>query len=246
VSLGKRFAWADASIKAQQIGEKLLAHCERICVAGSIRRMQPWVSDIDLVVIPKWESKDSLFGMTEDLGNTDFYAAVRQELWDITAEGTKLIRGKSYIATSSSIGVDLYVATPESWATLLLVRTGSKEHNIWMCSRAFHCGGKLHADGSGLELAGQYDPIRQRTMVNLSQGFASTNPETRRLVQPESEEEIFKLLGLPYAEPKLRECVNARPVWMGRGSSESLKVGRSAGRENSNACDVRDAAAGER
>lgn len=233
MSLGKRFAWADASIKAQQIGEKLLAHCERICVAGSIRRMQPWVSDIDLVVIPKWESKDSLFGMTEDLGNTDFYAAVRQELWDITAEGTKLIRGKSYIATSSSIGVDLYVATPESWATLLLIRTGSKEHNIWMCSRAFHCGGKLHADGSGLELAGQYDPIRQRTM-------------NHRVVQPESEEDIFKLLGLPYAEPKLRECVNARPVWMGRGSPEGPKVGRSAGRENSNAVDVRDAAAGER
>jgi len=32
--------------------------------------------------------------------------------------------------------LDVYIATPDAWATLLLIRTGSKEHNIRMCMRA--------------------------------------------------------------------------------------------------------------
>lgn len=178
------------------------------------------MKDIDLVCIPKMLSTESLLGVTDEIAKTDFYAAVRWQLWSLTAEGTKLIRGQAHISTAASINVDIYIATRESWATVLLVRTGSLEHNIWLASRAKGCGGKLHADGSGIELPGQYDPILQRN-ANM------------RVVRPESEEQFFKALGVAYQEPSQRECVNARPVWMGSSA-------------RSNVDDVRDAAAGER
>lgn len=198
---GARFALETARNKAEELVEKLAPHCDRIAIAGSIRRGKRSVKDIDLVVIPKMASAESLLGETDEVAKTDFYAAVRGQLWSITAEGRKLIRGQSYIPTGAGISVDIYLATPETWATLLLIRTGSAEHNIWLCSRAFQCGGKLHTDGSGLELAGQYDAVLQRT-ANM------------RVLRPGSEEEVFKALGIPFAYPRDRECMNARPVWM--------------------------------
>lgn len=210
---------AIAREKAAELVEKLGPHCERVEVAGSIRRGKYVVKDVDLVCIPKMESKESLLGVTDEISKTDFYRAVCGQLWQITAEGTKLIRGMSYISTAAGISVDIYLATPETFATVLLIRTGSAEHNIWLALRAKGCGGKLHADGSGLEMPGQYDPLAQRS-VNM------------RIVRPESEEHLLKTLGIPYMEPRERECANGSPVWMQRRPS--------------NADDVQDASAGER
>jgi DNA polymerase/3'-5' exonuclease PolX len=202
---------------AQDLMGLLAPYCERIQIAGSIRRGKEMVKDIDLVAIPKMTSKRSLFEPTK-VEETEFHDTLATTL-RVTADGPRLIRGTilssaavstsaplmnaSMIAPSRSIQVDVYLATAESWATLLLIRTGSAEHNIWMCGRARACGGKLHADGSGLEVPGQYDPIAQRTVNN-------------QVIHAKTEEEIFKAMGLPYAEPGKRECVNGRPVWMPR------------------------------
>jgi DNA polymerase (family 10) len=76
--------------------------------------------------------------------------------------------------------VDVYFAKRETWATLLLIRTGSKEHNIKLAQRAKELGMKLRASGDGIEgVSG--DSI----IVN-------------------AEEEIFAILGLPYVLPERR------------------------------------------
>jgi DNA polymerase/3'-5' exonuclease PolX len=193
-----------ARAKALEIMTALGPHTERLEVAGSIRRGKPRVKDIDLVVIPKMKSRTALFGSACEMDGTDFYEAVKDAVLSLTSEGPRLLRGNASIhphAGAATIAVDIYIATPESWATLLLIRTGSAEHNIWMCSRAKACGGRLHADGSGLEVPGQYDAIAQRTVNS-------------RVIRARDEEEIFKAMGIPYAEPGQRECVNGRPVWM--------------------------------
>jgi len=200
-----KFPLEAARAKALAIAKALEAHCERIEIAGSIRRGKTWVKDIDLVAIPKMKAKSALFGSVNEIAKTDFYAAVKGIFAEMTAEGQRLIRGKAW-ATDKLISVDLYIATAEAWATLLLIRTGSAEHNIWMCSRARACGGKLHADGSGLEVPGQYDPVAQRVVNN-------------QVIRAKTEEEVFKAMGIAYAEPKDRECVNGRPVWMARGAT---------------------------
>jgi DNA polymerase/3'-5' exonuclease PolX len=198
--MSQRFPLDEARAKALEIAQVLGPHCERIEVAGSIRRGKPWVKDIDLVVIPKMTSKDALFGSTSELAETDFYAALSRQFVQTNSEGQRMIRGNVWLG-AKLISIDVYIATPESWATLMLIRTGSAEHNIWMCARARACGGRLHADGTGLEVPGQYDPVLQKTVNS-------------RVIRAKNEEEIFKALGIPPASPNERECANGRPLWM--------------------------------
>jgi len=202
--MNEKFPLEAAREKALEIAQALGPHCERIEVAGSIRRGKAWVKDIDLVAIPKMTSKKSLFGTTTELAETDFHEALCGYFASMTAEGQRLLRGNAWMG-NKLISADVYLATAESWATLLLIRTGSAEHNIYMCARARACGGKLHADGSGLEVPGQYDPVAQRTL-------------NARVIRAKSEEEIFKALGIPAPAPRERECANGRPVWM-RGAT---------------------------
>ena len=73
--------------------------------------------------------------------------------------------------------VDLYYASEETWATLLLIRTGSREHNIRLAAAAKAKGWKLKANGDGL-----------------------FNEEGRRIAG-DSERSIFEALGLHYVVP---------------------------------------------
>ena len=78
--------------------------------------------------------------------------------------------------------VDIYFATSSSWGTLLLIRTGSKEHNVFLARRARSLGMELKASGAGLFRNG----VR---------------------IAGDTEESIFEALGLPYKEPEEREVV---------------------------------------
>ena len=79
------------------------------------------------------------------------------------------------------VPVDIYVGTPESWWTLVLIRTGSRVHNLAMAGHAIERHMVLKGDGSGLLSAGGL-PIPVR-----------------------SEEEVFQMLGVPYKHPEERE-----------------------------------------
>jgi len=157
---------AKAKVIAEEVKTKLAPLCERIEIAGSIRREVPYVRDIDLVCIPANQGQ--------------FYYAL-QQLGTIKLGGQKLIR-----VIRPDIELDIYVSTPETWATLLLIRTGSKGHNIRLCSLAKRKGMKLHADGSGLfRLTNSYE-----------------EPEVR--IAGDTEESIFATLGLTYKRPEDR------------------------------------------
>jgi DNA polymerase (family 10) len=82
--------------------------------------------------------------------------------------------GQSYVQ------VDLYRAEPETWGILLLVRTGSKEHNVKLCNLAI---------SKGLRLKYSVGLTDQRGLV----------------VAGRTEEEVFAALGLPFIPPSERE-----------------------------------------
>jgi len=189
----RTFPLAEAEAVARGILEALRPHAERIEIAGSIRRRRPQVHDIDIVAIARRVSGRLLFG-DSTLEESAFCEAAL-DLSDagdgdqkLECVGDKIIR---CIHGDSRISVDIYLAMPESWATLLLIRTGSAEHNIRLCTRARELGGKLHADGSGLELPGEYNAVLQRQETNV--------------FYPQSEEEIFARGGIAYLPPSLRE-----------------------------------------
>jgi DNA polymerase/3'-5' exonuclease PolX len=162
------FEWVEANNVANEIRSKLEHRCQKIMVAGSLRRQCETVHDIDIVLCPlaDWFGGFVSFELRQLLGPN----------WQEIKGGAKLIYG-----TYSGIPVDLYFATPETWWTLVVIRTGSAASNIRLCQRAKSLGMKLHADGSGLE--------------QLEDGV---------MFQPTAEEDLFRELQLDYVKPKDR------------------------------------------
>jgi len=145
---------------ADAVVKRLSPYCQRIEIAGSIRRRKPWVNDVDLVLILKdpW----------------NFHAEL-MKLGQLKMSGKKIMR-----AIVGSVQVDIYVADEATWATLFLIRTGSKENNIRLCSRAKDMGWHLAASGDGL-----------------------FNEKGERIAG-DSEISIYNALGLPYQRPEER------------------------------------------
>jgi len=145
---------------AGEVIKRLSPYCHKIEVAGSMRRKKAWVNDIDFVLIPSdpWNLHHEIMGMGQ----------VRQK-------GEKNMR-----VMAGSVQLDFYFASPETWATLLLIRTGSAENNIRLCSRAKERGWHLAASGDGL-----------------------FNAEGRRIAG-DTDLSIYNALGLPWQRPEER------------------------------------------
>jgi len=164
---GKAMKIEEARLIAERVKEKLSPHCDRIEIAGSIRREKPTVHDIDIVLIEKPGSLLEINEVLASIGSMDMNGSKIKRLW--------------YGDTEPGISIDIYVATPATWATLLLIRTGSKENNIRLCSLARQLGLQLKANGDGL-----------------------FNESGQRLAG-DTEQSIYEVLRIPYQEPNERE-----------------------------------------
>jgi DNA polymerase/3'-5' exonuclease PolX len=113
--------------------------CERIEVAGSLRRLRPVVNDIDLVVIPKTIPVPDLIGGLASTRNL-CWEALMTYARDHASRVTILTGGQTpgdlVSMVSPKCQLDVFFAVPETWITRLICRTGSKEHNIYMADRA--------------------------------------------------------------------------------------------------------------
>ncbi len=179
----------EAKLLADKVVAALTPLCERIEIAGSIRRQKAEVGDVDLVVIPK-----AVVGFLGPLGvpvdfpvDSVWNLLVPKELkkagLKVESAGPQLVRA----VFPNAFQVDLYRAEMETWGVILLVRTGSREHNIKLCSLARSKGLMLSAS----------DGV---TKTATSGGMTTT-----KVIASRSEEEIFKALGLEFVEPRYRE-----------------------------------------
>lgn len=169
---------------ATKIADELTPFCDRIEIAGSIRRRRPMVGDIDLVVLPKpgqleaLKDRCKLHAFTRTDGDQNLIVELKLSNGD-------LLQVDIFIARPSR--KDLFVEMPGNFGSLLLCRTGSTEHNIFLVQ---------HAKSLGLvwnPYQGVYDP-RFASRVEYSNCLAS-----------ESEEEIFRALKLSFVRPEDRE-----------------------------------------
>ena len=150
----------DAEKLAEQITDQILPFCDRFAVAGSIRRKKSEVRDVDFVLIPKpllWPRIVTTLQRNMDA--------------KVLKHGEKAAQ-----LTIDGINVDLYSTTEETWEPLLLIRTGSAEHNIKLSMIARKKGMKLSHKG----------------LIKDEKIIAST------------EKEIFEALGIDYVPPEER------------------------------------------
>lgn len=156
----------EATTIAEKVKESLSPYCEKVEIAGSIRRRKPIVHDIDMVLIERPEAALILSNFIACIGKLELNGSKIKSLW--------------YGDKESGIAIDIYFATPATWATLLLIRTGSKENNIRLATLAKRRGWQLKASGDGL-----------------------FNDKGER-VAGDTEQSIYQALGIPYQEPEER------------------------------------------
>ena len=115
--------------------ERLEDVCDRIEVAGSIRRRRQFVGDIEILCIPKTGGLD-LFG--EPVEGDSALDRCCLELLDqglieyrLNVDGVKMYGplNKYVRHVGSGIPVDIFTTAADRWGMALLVRTGPREFN---------------------------------------------------------------------------------------------------------------------
>lgn len=169
-----KFALREAEVVANELVALLKPVCDRLVVAGSIRRRRPEVSDIELLCIPKFSGVVDLLDQKLKWLIGTRVLEYRPNKRGITTYGPK---NKFLCHAESGIGVDIFSTDDECWAVSLVVRTGGETTNKEIASLALERGMKFHAYGRGFTLASGSELVCQ------------------------TEEDVFRAVGLRYLEP---------------------------------------------
>jgi DNA polymerase/3'-5' exonuclease PolX len=102
---------------ADEVKALLEPHCERIAIAGSIRRQKPEVKDIEIVAIPK----------PYDIGLFESGIATVVNRWQ-KVKGELPCKYTQRILPQG-IKLDLFFAEPGNWGLIYAIRTGSADYS---------------------------------------------------------------------------------------------------------------------
>lgn len=184
-----RWPYDEAYPIARDIKAALHPLCERIEIAGSIRRERATVGDIEILFVPKIEMRSdptSLFAeeLPHDIAAEKINELVRAGILakrlstdDREAWGPK---NKLAVHTASGIPIDFFSTTIPNWWMSLVVRTGGRDTNLQLTTAALAKGMHLQAYGSGYKMQNQM------------------------IIPARSERDVFDIVGVRYEEPKYR------------------------------------------
>lgn len=186
MSSGVRYPTLEAALIAKRLVNRFEGGCERIEVAGSLRRaVFPDVGDIEIVAVPKFAIEpEGLFGTAEI---NQLRVAVDLAIAD--GELVRLAGGDRYQKlrhVETKLQVDLFIVTPPAtWGVIYLIRTGSagfSERVVTLArKRAMHV-----ADGA------------------LHRGVMGCGSRPCEVVPTPEESDVLAALGMPWVEPKDR------------------------------------------
>ncbi|MCH4551995.1 hypothetical protein [Aestuariibaculum lutulentum] len=143
--------YSKALIIAQKVKQQLAPHCERIEIAGSIRRKKPEVKDIEIVAIPK----------PYDVGLFESGIALVVNQWE-KVKGELPCKYTQRILPEG-IKLDLFFAEWDNWGLIYALRTGSADysHHIlasgWVFQGFRSEGGYLYIDGQRIAVREEED-----------------------------------------------------------------------------------------
>jgi len=165
-----------AKTEAEYIIKFLQPHCERIEIAGSIRRKKQEVGDIELVAIPK--PKFDMFGeRIADDHDLNYFG------WETIGRPVKNGNKFKQIALYSGLSLDLFiVVAPAQWGVIFTIRTGSADfsHRL-VTSKKF--GGLMPSN------------------LTVKDGAIWHNGH---IIETPEEKDVFDLISVAYIEPELR------------------------------------------
>lgn len=193
---------------AEKLGAALAPYCERIEVAGSIRRGKAEVGDIEIVAIPKVEFTGGQLSMFGDHERGTVRNLLDDELFDLCYHGkltndpvragidTTKAYGERYkklfVPLSTRLGwvqLDLFLTAPENWGAIFAIRTGP---NVW--------------NQALMAYINDHTPYQQA-------GGELVRRSTGQPVPTRTERAYFDVLRLPFVEPSMRDENTARQVF---------------------------------
>lgn len=174
---------------AEVLVESLRPYCERITIAGSLRREKPKVGDIEILFVPRVERRAVPGDMFAEQDTNLAYLAIQRLIEQRILDKRLNVNGsaswgrwnKLAVHVPTGIPVDLFESTPAKWFNSLVVRTGPRELNERIATLAQKKGCRWAVYDIGfIDSHGDHWPMH-------------------------SEKEVFDFVGLPYAEPRERK-----------------------------------------
>jgi DNA polymerase (family 10) len=182
---------------AERVKGELEGYCERIEIAGSIRRGRPYCGDIDLVVLPKGNEPANALARGQ-ANEREFKYGYLHALKERCKQNAEVVTDGDMnliVRLRNGVQLDIFIAQRESrdlleskptnFGSLLLCRTGSAAHNIWLVERA---------KGLGKRWNPYYGVFVGKTAGGEARCIASA-----------TEEDIFAALDLEFIAPERRE-----------------------------------------
>jgi len=166
-----------ASAIAEELKGLLEPGCQRIEIAGSIRRLKLFPNDIEFLCVPRFV--DGVDQLDREIGAlvVQRILGLRRNKLGRSAYGPK---NKLMLHIPSGMGVDIFSTTDECWAVSLVVRTGGEKTNKRIATTAIRKGWRWRAYGDGFD-----------------------TPDGHIICS--TEREVFEAVDLPYLEPEKRE-----------------------------------------
>lgn len=177
-------------LHANSIIRVLESFCERIEIAGSIRRAKSEVGDIELVAIPKFQENEAglakflnlkSHSRPKNLLNEMLDEMVRRGDFEFGKAGAKY---KELIYSRMDFKVDLFIANNDNFGLIKMIRTGPKEYAkqfmFEMNSRTLYRskdGYLWKIDSSGVKK--EKIPVPTEEILYKTVGFSWKKPEKR-------------------------------------------------------------------
>ncbi len=185
MSKGKKKEYAWAKFWAYSLVQMIEPHVKRVKIAGSIRREDAMIGDIELVVEP--DLLKNLFGEQVNVGEGPLDIVLKAMVKSGLLKKGRLngVRMKQFYCPNADMNVDVFIVIPpDQWGIKFLNRTGPLTFSKWIVKSQMFDG------AMPLDMK-----QTQNQLINTGTGEVYPVPE---------EEDYFRLIGLDYIEPKKR------------------------------------------
>ena len=179
----KTWPLAEATSVAEDLITLLRPACERIEVAGSVRRNRVLVGDVELLVVSKEAPNTSLWLERPPLDARILQLMAEGILnYRLNKNGSRTFGpfNKLLAHIPSGIPIDLFSTTLANWGLSLVIRTGPKEFNIKMMTRLKTLGLQGHVNQPIQDQNGDPLPCPTEEILFRLLGWRFLPPEERR------------------------------------------------------------------
>ncbi len=184
--------------------------CDRVEIAGSVRRMVPWVSDLELLVIPRLDYDTDMLGeIVNERSHLDDLILRCIEDGQMTVRAGNGRRNKMLVYHDGidALPIDIFVSTFDNWGMSMVVRTGPAAFIRGMMARLLRLGHKGHAYGvAGYCNVSHASHTKSCGLVEIPSSVTLHRARTdRREVLCRTEAEVFELANMHYLDPQYRK-----------------------------------------